>query len=293
MMKRSVVLFGLVLALAMAVAALEVPFLSGRVNDLAGVLPDDAETQIEAELARLEEETGAQMAVLTIESLEGDPLEDFSLRVVETWQLGQKGQDNGVLLLIAVSDRKMRLEVGYGLEGVLTDATSRRILDNVLKPAFRKGDFGGGVLRAVEVASGLIRGEGEAPDAPPAEPPDLGGMIAAIAVFGAVIGVFSLSAIFGKGFSSWFLYFFLTPFYFGFPAGFLGLRAGKIAAVMWLIGFPILHLWLYRSAGGRQFRTSHPGWVSFGSGSGSGGGGFSGFSGGGGSFGGGGASGGW
>ena len=85
-----------------------------------------------------------QFAVLTIPSLEGDPIEDFSIRTVEAWKLGTKAEDNGLLLLVAKEDRKMRIEVGYGLEGEVTDLLSSRIINDVMKPAFRQGDFGGG-----------------------------------------------------------------------------------------------------------------------------------------------------
>ena len=92
--------------------------------------------------------------MLTIPSLEGQPLEDYSIRVVEAWQLGRQDRDNGVLILIARDDRKIRIEVGYGLEGVLPDALCGRIIDNAMKPAFRQGDFSGGTQRAVEMISG-------------------------------------------------------------------------------------------------------------------------------------------
>lgn len=138
--------FVLLLALAAGPSpALEVPYLSGRVNDLADLLNPGAEGRLEQTLGQLEQETGAQAAVLTIPSLEGDPLEDFSLRVVETWKLGREEADDGVLLLIARDDRKVRIEVGYGLEATLTDVQSKRIISNLMTPRFREGDFDGGV----------------------------------------------------------------------------------------------------------------------------------------------------
>ncbi|MEM7354877.1 MAG: TPM domain-containing protein, partial [Acidobacteriota bacterium] len=99
---------------AAALPALEVPYLAGRVNDLAGLLDATVEQQIEAKLEQLEKETGAQVAVLTLASLEDEPVEDFALRVVETWKLGREGIDDGALLLISRDDRKIRIEVGYG-----------------------------------------------------------------------------------------------------------------------------------------------------------------------------------
>ena len=121
-----------VLLVATVGAALDVPYLSGRVNDQAGLLGDSFETGLDGRLGQLEEETGAQVAVLTIVSLEGDPIEDYSIRVVETWKLGRTGADDGVLILIVRDDRRMRIEVGYGLEGVLTDAQAGRIIDRLM-----------------------------------------------------------------------------------------------------------------------------------------------------------------
>jgi uncharacterized protein len=144
-----------------ALAALEVPYLAGRVNDTAGMVPEDVEARLETRLAQLEQERGAQIVVLTVPSLEGDSLEDFSLRVVETWKLGRGDADDGALLLIARDDRKLRIEVGYGLEPVLTDATSRRILENVVRPRFREGDFADGIEQGVAAMIAAIEGDTE------------------------------------------------------------------------------------------------------------------------------------
>src|SRR5688572_10913494 len=135
---------------AAPLAALEVPYLSGRVVDNADLVPDDAQQRIEQRLAAYEQQTGNQIAVLTVESLGDEALEDYTLRVAETWKLGQKGKDNGALFLISEQDRKMRIEVGYGLEPQLTDFETGRVLDNVVTPYFRSGDFGAGVEKGVE-----------------------------------------------------------------------------------------------------------------------------------------------
>lgn len=145
------------------VAAQEVPFLTGRVMDLANMVSEADARGIEERLARFEEETGSQIAVLTVPTLDGHPIEDYSLRVAETWAIGRGDVDDGVLLLIAREERQMRLEVGYGLEGSLTDARSRRILDNVIQPRFRAGDFAGGIEAGVESIMATIRGEVPAP----------------------------------------------------------------------------------------------------------------------------------
>lgn len=291
--------FLLAVASAGALAALEVPKLERRVTDLAGLFTTTAVERMETELADLEADTGAQVAVLTVPSLEGEALEDYSLRVAETWGLGRADRDNGLLILIARDDRKIRIEVGYGLEGVVPDVLAGRIIDNAMKPAFRQGDFSGGTLRAVELIGGLIRQDPEASAALQRggrtggdAVPILGGLL----IFAVVVGTFSLTALFSEGCGSWFLYLFLSPFYFAFPGAFLGPGWGLGLAAAWLIGFPILRSLIWHTDAGKRFRTTHPKWTTWtttGS-SWSGGGGFSGgFSGGGGSFGGGGASGGW
>jgi uncharacterized protein len=157
-------LLGLLL-LAPRAWALDVPALTTRVNDQAGLLTDADRQRIEARLAGHEQRSGQQFAVLIIPSLEGEPVEAFSLRVVESWKLGKKGKDEGLLLLIAAKDRKMRIEVGYGLEGVITDALSSRVIRETLTPAFRSQDYAGGIDRALVR---LIRAAGGDPGAEPA-----------------------------------------------------------------------------------------------------------------------------
>ncbi|PYM56963.1 MAG: methanol dehydrogenase, partial [Candidatus Rokuibacteriota bacterium] len=138
--------------------ALDVPYLAGRVNDLARVLSPAARDRLEAKLRDLEQRTGAQVAVLVIPSLEGESLEAYSVRVAQTWKLGRKGVDDGVLFLVAKNDRKMRIEVGYGLEPRLTDALSRQILDDQVRPRFRNNDFDGGIEAGVDAIGAVIEG---------------------------------------------------------------------------------------------------------------------------------------
>jgi uncharacterized protein len=271
--------------------------------DRAGLLSSKTLATLEFELEKLEEETGAQVVVLTIDGLRGDPIEDYSMRVVDSWQLGRANLDNGVLILIARDDRAIRIEVGYGLEGVLPDVLCARIIDNAMTPAFKRGDFSGGTLRAVRIITGLIEGDPDAPAelAKTSYPmPEVGVLVVMIPVFILVIGSFALTALLTKGSGGWLLYLFLIPFLFGFPGAALGPLWGVVIAGAWLIGFPILRALIWHTGTGENFRTSHPTWTTFGSPGGSwGGGGFGGgfggggFSGGGGSFGGGGASGGW
>lgn len=289
------------LLLALPSAAKDVPFLTGRVNDVAGMIPPEVRTRVEARLAEVEKQSGAQISVLTIDSLDGDPLEDYALRVAQTWKLGRKGVDDGVLLLIVKNDRTMRIEVGYGLEAKFTDAQSRRVLDEVVRPRFRDGDFGGGIEAGVNAIIGTIQGKDVIP-AYTSQPLrrsanlPLPARLLGTLIFVVVIGLFSMVALFAKGCMSWFLYLFLMPFYAAFPAAFWG-APGVLLIPLWVIGFPVAKLLLVRTPMGKSFLASHPGLVAFAASSGHGGsgGGWSsgGFSGGGGSFGGGGASSSW
>ncbi len=158
----SLLLLGAMLVLTLRTlpaAALEVPSLTARVNDYADMLSPATVQQLESVLAALEAKESTQLAVLTITSLKGENLENFSLKVVEKWKIGQKGLDNGALLLIAKDDRKIRIEVGYGLEGVLTDLTCGRIIRDIITPQFRNGNFNQGVIDGVSAMIAAVRGE--------------------------------------------------------------------------------------------------------------------------------------
>jgi uncharacterized protein len=144
--------------------ALDVPALTGRVVDQANVLSPEAEQRITSLLEAHERSSGQQFAVLTVPSLEGDSLEDFSIRVVESWKLGKKGKDDGLLLLVVPKDRKVRVEVGYGLEGDITDAVSARVIRERITPAFRQNDYAGGIESGL--AALMQRSAGKVPDIP-------------------------------------------------------------------------------------------------------------------------------
>ena len=148
-----------VLAINSSILALDVPPLRGRVNDLAGMVPADRVQALDERLAAFERETGHQIAVLTIPSLQGDALEEFSIRVAEGWKIGQKGFDNGAILLVVRDDRKLRIEVGYGLEGVLPDAIANRIIREVIVPRFRDNDYPGGIEAGVNAILQVTKGE--------------------------------------------------------------------------------------------------------------------------------------
>jgi uncharacterized protein len=165
-MRRTAISAILVLFLTAAAAALDIPKLQARVTDLAGLLAPEQASALETKLRSLEETDSTQIAVLIIPSLEGEALEDYSERVATAWRLGQKGRDNGALLLLAMKERKVRVEVGYGLEPKLTDALSRRIIQNELAPRFREHAYYDGIDAAVTAMIQVVRGAYQPAEAP-------------------------------------------------------------------------------------------------------------------------------
>ena len=140
----------LALACAGAVLAANFPALTGRIVDQANVIPAATRDAIEPKLADLEAKSGIQLVVATVASLDGEEIEPYANELFRTWKLGEKTKNNGVLLLVAPNQRKVRIEVGYGLEGTLTDALSKVIIVNAIAPRFKAGDFGDGVSRGVD-----------------------------------------------------------------------------------------------------------------------------------------------
>lgn len=153
----------LLFALPAVCGPIAVPALSGRVNDYASMISPQARATINGKLKVLEESESTQIVILTVPSLEGEPIENFSIRVAEAWKIGQKGKDNGILMIVSKSDRKIRIEVGYGLEGRLTDLQSGRIIDEVIKPAFKSGDIDSGFIAGVDALIASVKGEYQAP----------------------------------------------------------------------------------------------------------------------------------
>jgi uncharacterized protein len=141
------------------VISLDVPLLRGRVNDYANLIPSDRALALEQRLEQFENSTGHQIAVLTIPGLHDEDIEGFSIRVAENWKIGRKGFDNGAIFVIAQNDRKLRIEVGYGLEGVLPDAIANRIIQEIIVPRFRGSDFAGGIEAGVEAIMKVASGE--------------------------------------------------------------------------------------------------------------------------------------
>ncbi len=293
---RPLVLALLLSASPSAVMAKDVPFLAGRVNDTAQMLSESTITELEQLLKAHEDSTSNQIAVLTIPDLGGEVLEEFSLKVAETWGLGQAEKDNGVLLLIARDDRQVRIEVGSGLEGDLTDATSGLIIRREIVPRFKDGDFDGGVREGTKAIVAAVQGAYTQDEDFWADE-DLVGRLLAGLIFFVVVGVFTLIAVASAGFISWFLFVFLIPFWISFPNWILGPTFGMVPFIIYVIGFIAMKIWLSKSGHGKKLSkkwamagASGSGWSSR-SGSFSGGGGS--FSGGGGSFSGGGSSGSW
>lgn len=145
--------FGLALLLLLLVGpafAAPLPALTGRVVDRADMIDASTEAALTQRLEAFERKSSDQIVVATIDSLEGEAIEPYANRLFRAWGLGQAGEDNGILLLVAKNDRRMRIEVGYGLEGTLTDLHSKLIIENTMVPAFRQGDFSGGISRAVD-----------------------------------------------------------------------------------------------------------------------------------------------
>src|SRR5690554_71729 len=140
-------------------AEVTVPALSARVTDLAGVLQPEQHASLESRLATLEQEKGSQIAILTIPTTKPETIEQYSIRVAEHWKIGRKGVDDGLLILLASEDKAIRIEVGYGLEGVIPDAVAKRVISEIMTPYFREGDFYGGLDAAVNQLSALIAGE--------------------------------------------------------------------------------------------------------------------------------------
>lgn len=278
--------------------SLSVPPLSGRVNDYAAMISPQTRSYLDTELAALEESDSTQVAILTVPTLAGESIEDFSIKVVEAWRLGQMDRDNGALLLVSKGDRAVRIEVGRGLEGSLTDLAAGRIVDAVILPEFKAGRFDQGFLRGTQAIVSVVKGEYKGSGTLPGERTSArssGGIFVPIVIallfvaflgarrraMGGIGGAIALPLLALLFFSpGLILVLALVPL--GFLFGFL---------TPWSLLFPV-----GRSMGGRWGGFGGGGVGGFSGGSGLGGGGFragGGFSGGGGGFSGGGASGGW
>jgi len=161
-------LLALLLIAAPALAeTLPIPALSGRVVDQAGILSSAEEGRLTTKLKNLEDSASIQLVVVTLPSLRGAPIEDWGLTLGRSWGIGQKGKDNGVLLIVAPNDRELRIEVGYGLEGTLPDATANAIIRNVIVPRFKGGSMAGGISDGVDAIIAVLGGSSEDFTPPP------------------------------------------------------------------------------------------------------------------------------
>jgi len=317
-MRKALFLNLVIVPLLMAAIAMgmDIPYLTGRVTDNAKLLSPDVRGAITEMLKAHEERTTNQIAVLTVESIEGENIEEYAAAVFQEWRLGQKGKDNGILVIVAPNERRMRIEVGYGLEGPLPDARAGDIIRDYMTPRFKKGDYNGGIQEGVKAIVSVLEGNslpevssdagGKKKGFPgfQIEGPDLS--IIERLLFGAfifgIIGLFTAIGVLTPG-MGWFLYFFLIPFWALFPIVVIGSTGAFYLLVTYIIGFPTAKVVLkntewYKKAQKElptKGRASIGGFVVStrgGSGSSWSSGGSS-FSGGGGSSGGGGASGGW
>jgi len=294
MIRHSALRFAVLVAAPLLLAALQtIPPFKARVTDLTGTLSPAEQARLESRLAEFESRKGAQIAVLIVPTTQPEEIEQYSIRVVDAWKLGREKPDDGALLLIAKDDRSLRIEVGRGLEGVLTDLVSKRIVSDTIAPLFRQGDFAGGISAGIEQMMRVIDGEPlPAPDARWIDGPQklaehlpfvLGlifvGSLVLRALFGRALGSVATGAATGS-----FVWWVTQALGFAIGVGVFAL----IASLM--LGF--------QNGGRWSSRPGHGGWSpggwgggGFGGGIRRGGGGFGG--GGGGSFGGGGASGRW
>ena len=266
--------------------AVEIPVLNSRVNDYAQMLSPATVQQLENMLATLEQKESTQIVVLTVTSLNGANLEGFSMKVVESWKIGQKGLDNGALLLIAKNDRKIRIEVGYGLEGSLTDLIAGRIIDNIITPQFRNGNFNQGVVAGVSAMISAVHGEFNAQDYSSGKDKDSGKLSGFFLFLGVML--FNLGNVFHK-------HRIVSSIIGGIIAPLIGwlFWGPQLLIIILLIPAGLLVGFLASLLLGNMRTTSGSGSGGFFSGGSSGGFSSGGFSGGGGGFGGGGSSGGW
>jgi uncharacterized protein len=269
-------------------AAADVPLPQGYVNDYANMMSQGTRSKLEGELKAFEQSDSTQLVVLTVPTLDGEPVEAFAMRVAESWKIGQKGKDNGILLLVASKEHKIRVEVGRGLEGPLTDLMAGRIVDMVITPRFKRADFDGGFAAGVHALIDATRGEFKA-DARPAPSRKGSRMpLLTLLIFGGIALLFlgSISKVLGGAAGG-----------IGLPlVAYLTMGPSIVILIILVIIGAVLGIFLPllfgggRGGGGPFFPGGFGG---FGGGWGGGGGDSGGFSGGGGDFGGGGASGDW
>ena len=289
---RLIAALGLFLLSAAGLAAddfVAVPLLKARVTDLTGTLSRDQAAELEADLVRFEKARGSQIVVLLVPSTQPETIEAFSIRVADSWKLGRKGVDDGILVLVAKNDRKLRIEVGRGLEGAVPDAVAKRIVAEVIGPRFKEGDFHGGLKAGVAKLQAVIGGEALPPPKSVSRSDSASMDLETLFIVGMVI-----ATMLGAVMNRWFGRLGGSTVTSGVVGGLAWLVTGSVLAA--IIGAILVFIFaLAFASSGRGGGWSSGGW----GGGGWGGGGWSGgsagggFSGGGGDFGGGGASGDW
>jgi uncharacterized protein len=321
--RRAGAALALTLALALAPAlAYDIPYLTGRVVDEANIISQGERDRLTAMLKAHEQATTNQVVVLTVPTIGQTSIEEYAVKVFEAWKLGQKGKENGILVVVVPQDRKMRIEVGYGLEATLPDGAAGEIIRTWMTPAFKAGNYDKGIEDGVAAIIARLEGRGGPVDRTPAEAPTSSSassrsmangldaapmpltqrLLVGAFIFG-MLGLFTIVGILTPG-VGWFIYVFMIPFWAMFPIVVIGAQPTLYLIATYLVGYPLAKLYLGRQEwykkSARELKTT--GRTSFGgfvmtSGGGSSGGGWSGggdsFSGGGGSSGGGGASGSW
>ncbi|MBR0873415.1 YgcG family protein [Bradyrhizobium tropiciagri] len=279
-----------------ALAEVAVPQPTGRVVDQTGTLSSGDIAALTDKLKDLETRKGSQIAVLIVPTISDETIEQFSIRVAEAWKIGRRKIDDGALLVVAKNDRRLRIEVGYGLEGVLSDAVTHRIIDEDITPKFKAGDFAGGISAGVDRMIRLVNGEKlPAPEPEHWQAPNLVDLANPVAIFAVIIVAGFLRGLLGRllgsvatgGVVGVFAWIAVGSLATAVLVGLFGFVAALIFGGL-NFGGPVVGSGPYRRGGSSPGGWSGGGW-SGGSSSGSSGG----FSGGGGSFGGGGASGSW
>ena len=290
LLKLKASLFALFLMLLLAsgfvqAALVAVPPLKSLVTDLTGMLSQNDIAQLDAKLKAFEAEKGSQIAVLIVSTTQPEDIAQYSIRVADAWKIGRKKQDDGVLILVAKDDRKMRIEVGRGLEGAIPDLYAKRIITEEMSPRFKQGDFFGGINAATDKVTGLINGEQLAPPERRRDGIHLGGQ--------NTLPIFLFTTIFLTMFFSGVLGRFFGAAATGGISGLLTwLIAGASMGIFWGIGAFVFALIIPTLFGGTAGRRGG-GYYGGGSSGGGSSGGSSWGGGGGGDFGGGGASGDW
>ena len=252
-------------------SAADVPVLTGRFVDTAGIIRPDTRARITAVLKAHEEATTNQIAVLTVPTIQPESIEEYAVKVFASWKLGQKGRDNGVLLVVVPQDRKLRIEVGYGLEPVLTDGQCGQIIRNVITPQFKAGNYDKGIENGVQAIVAQLAGNGAIPGAPVAvrpqfrvrvDPGSLHGpnmpwqvrLLASVGLL-VLLGTLALFPLFTPGMGVG-MFLFMIPFWALFPFIIVGAAPTIVLLTIYIIGYPIAKIRLARSEVTRRPRKN-------------------------------------